>query len=428
MTTAHSPDTFTPAPMRVLLPLSFLCSIGTGIVTNGVYFLTQKAYGFSRTDNYKLGVVLGVTYVVAAFASGRIVRTLTGLMSARGLLAAVIGLLGLLCFIPIATATPEGVKAPQWPLWLMVAIYSPLTGILWPVMEGYISGGRTGHDLRRALGTWNLWWSSAVVIGFWLMGPLLGSSTTATHAAKPGLLTPQELIAVLGGLHIISTVLVAKLPREPGRHIHEDRHPHPPVYEKLLGTFRILLPTSYLVQTSLAPYLPVALKSLGIDEAWAAPLASTWTFARVFSFLILDRWHGWHGRWSFAVASLLLLLGGFAIVVLGPVLLSGPGAIAATLAGLTMFGIGISTTYTAALYYAMEVGQSEVDAGGMHETLIGVGYTMGPSLGLLAGALVPDDGKPGAFELRVLAIVGGIALLAFAAAAARTHTHARATP
>jgi MFS family permease len=410
--------------MSILLSLSFFCSIGTGIVTNGVYFLTKKAYDFDRTENYKLGVVLGVTYILAATFSGRIVRKLSRLFSARGLLALVIVLLGLLCFVPLASraALEPSPKPQQWPLWVMVAIYSPLTGILWPVIEGYISGGRSGDSLRRALGTWNLWWSAAVVLGFWLMGPLLGSAT------KPGLLSPYQLIAFLGVVHIASTVLVLKLGPEPGRHIHEERHPHPPVYKELLGTFRILLPTSYLVQTSLAPYLPLALLGLGIDAQWTAPLASTWTFARVFSFLALDRWQGWHGRWFLAIASITLLLGGFALVVLGPVALSGPPAIACTLAGLVAFGIGISTTYTAALYYAMEVGQSEVDAGGTHESLIGIGYTAGPALGLLAGALVPSEGKPGAFELRVLLIVGGLALFAFIAAAIKTHFHTRVQP
>ena len=47
----------------------------------------------------------------------------------------------------------------------------------------------------------------------------------------------------------------------------------------------------------------------------------------------------------------------------------------------------IATIYTGAIYYAMAVGHSEVDAGGTHEALIGVGYTVGPACGLVAGGL-----------------------------------------
>ena len=44
--------------------------------------------------------------------------------------------------------------------------------------------------------------------------------------------------------------------------------------------------------------------------------------------------------------------------------------------------------YTAALYYVMEVGGGEVDAGGSHEALIGIGYTVGPLCGVFSCALV----------------------------------------
>ena len=55
----------------------------------------------------------------------------------------------------------------------------------------------------------------------------------------------------------------------------------------------------------------------------------------------------------------------------------------------------MGTIYTAAIYYAMEVGQGEIDSGAVHETLIGVGYALGPALGIAASLavswkLIPD--------------------------------------
>ena len=63
-------------------------------------------------------------------------------------------------------------------------------------------------------------------------------------------------------------------------------------------------------------------------------------------------------------------------------------------AGLVVFGVGMGLTYYAALYYSLAVGHAEVDAGGTFEALIGVGYFVGPLLGIAAAAVAPAH--PGA--------------------------------
>lgn len=115
----------------------------------------------------------------------------------------------------------------------------------------------------------------------------------------------------------------------------------------------------------------------------------------------------------------LLLLGGFAMSVLAPLGLSMEpdpslhiARLAILLGGLALFGMGVATIYAGAVYYAMEVGQAEVDAGGTHESLIGVGYTAGPFIGLLATlaaqrGLIADSH----LEWGVLAPVAGLAFL-----------------
>ena len=54
------------APLSAVLAITFVSSIGTGVVTNGVYFLTKSGFGFSDLDNYWLALALGVTYILAA--------------------------------------------------------------------------------------------------------------------------------------------------------------------------------------------------------------------------------------------------------------------------------------------------------------------------------------------------------------------------
>src|SRR5439155_38040 len=65
--------------------------------------------------------------------------------------------------------------------------------------------------------------------------------------------------------------------REPGVPLEGEHGPDPPVYRSLLATFRVLLPTSYMVLTALSPYLPAALTSMQVREGWQTPVAATWT-------------------------------------------------------------------------------------------------------------------------------------------------------
>jgi hypothetical protein len=402
------------SPLWAVLVFSFVSSLGTGVVTTGIYFIAENGYRFSKAENFWLALTNGVMYILGAAGAGAVMRRLRRAgLSSRGCLVLVVMLLGVLCGIPIAT---RGFHS-QWTIWALLVLYSPLTGVLWPVVESYLSGGRHGAGLRSALGRFNITWASALVIGLVAIGP-----TAKVHAA--------ELIAALGVIHFGSLVLLVPMGREPGEHSHEDHAPHPVVYTQLLTTFRILLPTSYAVLTALNPYLPRLLGRVGFEESWRAPLAATWTAARVCTFVVMERWHGWEGRWRPAVFGVGALLGGVALAVMSPAL-GGAGPVTVIL-GLFVFGTGMATIYTAALYYALEVGKAEVDAGGTHEALIGLGYSLGPGCGLAALALVRSGVVPSGaadretvFDATVLVIVTCVSLVAVGYAARRSWGLAR---
>ncbi len=57
------------------------------------------------------------------------------------------------------------------------------------------------------------------------------------------------------------------------------------------------------------------------------------------------------------------------------------------LAGLVIAGFGAGMTYFASLYYAMVVKNASVEAGGGHESFIGLGFVLGPIAGLLGETL-----------------------------------------
>jgi len=403
-----------PTPLPAVHAMSFLNSLGTGLVTNGIAFLTSQGFGFSRTANFWLALALGATYIIGAAGASRATRFLRTLgVSSRGVLAMLMGAMAGLCLLPMAVARSMGRELPPiWTVWTLVVAYSPLSGMFWPLVESFLSGGRSGARLRSALGTWNIVWSSALIVAYWSMAPLV----------KPH---PTLALAGLGGVHVLALGTLTFFRREPGAHLEEEHGPVPAQYPRLLAIFRVLLPTCYMVSSALCPMLPDLLSRFPIDPAWQVRLAATWLVARVVTFLTLERWQRWHGSWAMPIAGGALLLAGFAGAALASRLDTGNTGLILLIASLFVFGTGMSTIYTGAIYYAMAVGQSEVDAGGTHEALIGVGYTIGPACGLTVGALVSAGAfTERAFEGWLLAVVAILAILAIALGSRRS---ARAT-
>ncbi len=374
----HAAPPASPSPLWAVQSVTILGSLGTGVVTNGVFFIATHACGFSTAMNYALGLLLGVAYIAGAVGVGPTLGRLAARSSAVSTRAVLVFLsiaMGLVAIVPQAAAWAQGgPDGVGWSIWLVVGVYSPLSGAFWPIVESYLSGGRSGDRLRRAVGQFNVVWAVSVLVALWAMGPLL------EHRALSVLLW-------FGSLQILSVGVIMALRREPGAHLPEHHEPHPPVYVPLLTTFRLLLPTSYYVVSVWSPYAPSVLEKLEVGGAWQTGLAATWMLTRTGVFVLMERWQGWHGRWGTVVVGAGGLVGGIAIALASP---SAPGGLAVpgVVLGLAMLGVANGVIYASALYYAMEVGKGEVGAGGTHEALIGVGFAGGPATGLAATGLV----------------------------------------
>jgi hypothetical protein len=229
---------------------------------------------------------------------------------------------------------------------------------------------------------------------------------------------PLAVIACLGGAHVLSAAIALALPGRPPKHLTDAHEPHPPVYRDLLICFRWLLVMSYVLVCALGPVMPTRLGALGLTADKAAQVASAWTISRLGVFALMQFWHGWHGRWLTPIWAGGALLAGFALALMAP---SAIGVVI----GLSLFGIGLGGIYCAALYYAMEVGGAEVEAGGTHEALIGMGYTVGPLLGVLAwggalaGLVAPDSQHVRPLMLALAGLVAAVGVCGAVAAVRR---------
>lgn len=399
--TNPEPAARSPAATSLIavLAVTAMGSIGTGAITNGIFFLAKSAYGFGDRRNLTLGAVLGAAYIAGALGVGPALRAAANRfawLSTRSVLVVVLLLIAASAALPaVATALPS-TRGP-WSLWVSVLVFAPTTGALWPIIESYLSGGRRGRGLIRAIGAFNIVWSIAVLGSMWMMVPLIEQR-------------PLAMLGLVGGVHVLAALGLLGFRPEPGRTDPDawPGEPHPATFQTQLAVFRVLLPLSYVLLSTISPLLPGILERLSIDIAWQPALASLWMAARVLAFVSLERWHGWHGRWLTPIGSGLLMAAGFTAAVLSPGL--GTLGLPMLVGGLLLFGLGMAGVYVGALYYVMEVGHGGVDAGGSHEAIIGIGYTLGPLCGLAAGALA-GWGDPGARDAAVLGLTGLLVLI-----------------
>jgi hypothetical protein len=340
-------------------------SIGTGVLWNGLGFVTQHDLKFSEVETTMLFLASGGVYAVAALASGRAVRALARRTSARGVLVLLLLVQAVASPLVYVGGTAVGIVT-------MVLVTSVTAALLWPIVESFVSGGRSGDGIRRAIGRWCIVWMAAVSAALLLMAPLMRSG------GAQGLDARFAVFAV-GPLSLISLLALPWLPKAPGVHF-DDHASVPSGYRAQLASARVLLPASYMMVGALSPILPYVLTSIDIAPAAQTPLTATWLLVRLAAVALLAHLAFWHGKWSSLFVGAALLAGGFALVVAAPALWS-------VTVGLSIFGIGHGIIYYAALYYALRVGSSEVDAGGTHEALIGVGYVAGPGAAM-AGALL----------------------------------------
>jgi MFS family permease len=341
------------APRWAVLTVTWANSLASGILWSGVPFVTERQYGFTKTQNLALALAEAAVYVVVAFFSGSLLRKLgtRGGLTPRGWLAGVFVLQ-----VAASLVALTGV----WGLIAASCILSAVGASLWPVMESYVSSGQHGGNMRRSLGYFNVTWMSATGASLLLMAPLM-----AVGEAQYSLLAMLPMSA-------LSLVLLRWFPACPAPHPPEHAHTHiAPQYPYLLKATRFIIPASYVFISVIGPVLPFLLRDLALDDGMKTPLASVWMFARTFVVMALSQVTFWHARWSTLAVAVALLAGGFALTIM---------ATSATMAfvGLAMFGAGHGTIYYAGIYYAMAVGGAEVDAGGRFEALIGLGYVIGP--------------------------------------------------
>lgn len=341
--------------------MTFTESIAATCVARGVPFFSVTRLGFSDVMNLSLVMAFGVAYVIGALASHRL-SLLLG--EKRVLLATAAAQMVLYIILAIFPT--------QVVLFILFAILGTLSGMRWPVVESYVSAGRAPTETARSLGHFNLAWATGVPLGLVLSGPLIEY-------------WPMWLFLIPAVVNLTSLAITLPLPNRPV-HLPLD-HPHRPTdaqisrMKHLMVSSRWLLLASYSAMWVLAALMPTLFRNMGF-AASAPALSGVLDVVRLLTFGVMFAWPGWH-RWSGGLAMATVALpAGFFLVLFG-------GGLPIALAGEVLFGASCGVIYQSALYYAMVVQNASVGAGGEHESLIGLGFAIGPAAGLAGVYLAP---------------------------------------
>jgi len=366
-------------PLKLVILLTvFTTSFSGTLLQRGAYFYTHQVLGFAQAQNLWLALLVGVTYIAGATLS----HPLSARRGERRTLLAV--LLALVSVHLLIASVPSAAL-----LVVALAAIAFLQGSMWPIFESYMSAGETPRDLGRVLSRYNISWALSVPLSLALAGLLIASGS------------PRLLFVTAAALFGVVALACRTFPPKP---VHlEAAHAERPnavlldSFRGLLRASRLAMLLSYALMYVLAPLMPEIMKGVGLDTERAASAASLLDVSRLGCFIALFVWSGWHGRKLPILLAIAALPVGFALVLLGP-------GIASVIVGEVLFGAAAGFLYTAALYYAQVVQNASVDAGGAHEALIGLGYALGPSAGLIGTALAQGAGPGSAAYMQGMSI------------------------
>jgi len=347
-----------------LLILSFFGSVASVFASRGVYFFTFREFDFSQLQNLLLALGCGISYVAGALPSHRFATRF-----------------GDRCVLRIAIAMQFLSLAAMfaWPNASTIVggslLFQFFNATMWPIVESYVSAGRSPRDTARALGRFNMTWSLAIPLAMLWTGPIIKALTFWLFGIGAILFL---VVAVL------SLFLPARITHLPDN--HPDRLPADRLKrcQELLISSRWLLLYSYALFFLLVPLFPELFGRLGYDVEEKTRLASVIDFARWITFIVLYFVPWWHDRASVLWICMVLLPISLAVVLLVP-------NAAAIVAAEIVFGFTEGIIYYAALYYAMVVKNASVDAGGAHESLIGLSFSVGPICGLIGFAIAGES-------------------------------------
>ena len=387
------------AGMGLLYFVESMGSVGGNLMQVGIFFYTNRWFGWGLRENFTLAAVQGVVYVAGALLA----HGLTTRFAARRVLAAVYGLASLVAVVAAMAPAREAVVVGA------VLAYTAMMAVTWPILESLVSSDVDAHALSRRVAVYNVIWAGVGAVVLAVVGAIIDlwppgvfALTAAAHVLA------SLMLLVYGRAGSTATPAAATAAAAPPPHVE----PEPEllrVRTLALWLSRISMPASYALIYALSAMLPSLPAMERIPTSVATVVGSAWLASRWLAFLLLGFSPWWHTRPRALLVAAWGMLLAFAAIGWQPSSLLGREALGLDLGWLVVcqvaLGFALGLIYSASLYFGMVLSDGSTEHGGYHEALIGLGSILGPGAGAAAQWL-----RPGKMTFGLMAVAGVLAL------------------
>lgn len=343
-------------------------SIATTMILYGQPYYAKRALGWGPSAIALAQITVGVLTAIGAVLGGRVIERRGSRASLR------LGLIGVAAGAAAGLFLPEG-----WNMVLAIALVACFQGFIWPAIEAALTRGEPQQRVQHFVGMYNLGWSGASGLSFFITTPLMSA------------LGVRALFALPLDLYLFNMLMVWRvlpdyddLPDEQHTVVDPDGMELTPQQRhafRLMGW--LANPMAYVAINVIVTYNPVVAQRIGVGFATASSWFSLWFYVRMLAFDLLRRWSGWHYRSGLLMVSFGVAMASFAGMMLAP-------SLAVHLVAQVLFGLSIGLLYQSSLFYSMAGSEEKGTHGGFHESFIGLGIASGATLALVGDKLAPQ--------------------------------------
>lgn len=363
-----------------------MTSFAVVIYFNYLFFFFRDRFGFNDKQNLLLAALLGLVYVFAAWQAGRFAHRcgyFTALKAGFSLMAA-----GLAVGSQLDSMAGEIAAA---------CVVNVGMCFIWPTLEALISESETPDRVPHAVGVYNITWATTNAAAFFIGGTLIEKFSYQSIFYVP----LAFMLALLALTFWLGKNQARAIPPE-AEIISPQYKPDQPSPEKMKSFLHMAWlanPFAYIAISTLIAVLPGIAAKFHLSTSLAGFVCSLWCFARVFVFVALWRWPGWHYRFGWLASAFGLLIVSFSLILTVP-------SLAMLLVAQLFFGVAIGLIYYSSLFYSMDASKVKSEHGGIHEAAIGAGNCAGPLVGAAALQFLPQYANSGAIAVSVLLLCG----------------------
>jgi predicted MFS family arabinose efflux permease len=362
---------------------------------NYLFFFFRDHFGFGNRENLWASALYGVSYMVAAWQSGRFAaRFGRGASLKTGFLA--------LTVLMVAGTFLTGAMAQI----ILLAVYGAALTLVWPTLETLISERETQSGVQAMVGIYNCIWAGAAAFAYFTGGKLYDELGAGAVFWLPAGIYLGEF-ALASWLERHHAGVLAATP-EPPKETHEVpasfvwNQPVSP--QSFLKMAWLANPFAYIAINTLIAVMPGIAHKLALSPTQAGLFCSVWFFGRFGAFGLFWQWCGWHYRFRWLLGAFGLLIASLAAILLAQQLWL-------VIVAQVFFGLATGLIYYSSLFYSMDVGKASSENGGLHEAFIGAGTFLGPATGAAALTLAPHSANVATWAVSSLLTAGFCGLI-----------------